>query len=428
MQLRICYKRRLTVVGFTTIDGDARCDRFNQPVRCQMLPPGMPLSRFKILDLTRVRAGPTCVRQLADWGADVIKIEAPPDDNEGLGGDRDGFDFQNLHRNKRSLTFNLKTDAGKDIFYKLVEDTDVVVENYRPEVKNRLGADYETLSKVNPRIILVSISGFGQTGPYANRPGFDQIAQGMGGLMSITGAPGEGPMRVGIPVADLCAGMFAAQGTMLALLEREVSGRGQWVHTSLLEAQIQMLDFQAARFLKDGEIPVSAGNDHPTNIPTGVFPTADGHINIAVAGGVMYERFCKAIGLEHLITDERFATSAGRSKNRAEMNAAISEVTSTNTSAHWIDLLNGAGCPCGPINSMDQVFADSQVKHLEMATPVDHPRMGSFEVVNQAIKLSRTPSAVRTATPEQGEHTDSILGDLGYDRPTITELHESGVV
>ena len=393
-----------------------------------MLPPAMPLSRFKILDLTRVRAGPTCVRQLADWGADVIKIEAPPDDKEALGGDRDGFDFQNLHRNKRSLTLNLKTDAGKEIFRRLVKMADVVVENYRPDVKNRLGADYETLSGLNERIILVSISGFGQDGPYANRPGFDQIAQGMGGLMSITGAPGEGPMRVGIPVADLCAGMFAAQGTMLALLEREVSGRGQWVQTSLLEAQIQMLDFQAARFLKDGEIPISAGNDHPTNIPTGVFPTTDGHINIAGAGGVMYERFCNAVGLEHLITDERFATGAGRSKNRAEMNAVISEITSTNTSAHWIELLNNAGCPCGPINSMDQVFADPQVKHLEMATPVNHPRMGSFDVVNQAIKLSRTPSSVRTPTPEQGEHTDAILADLGYDRSTIGEFHESGVV
>ncbi len=393
-----------------------------------MLHPGMPLSRFKILDLTRVRAGPTCVRQLADWGADVIKIEAPPDSKEGLGGDRDGFDFQNLHRNKRSLTLNLKTDEAREIFYGLVEQADVVVENYRPDVKNRLGADYESLARVNERIILVSISGFGQDGPYAGRPGFDQIAQGMGGLMSITGAPGEGPMRVGIPVADLCAGMFAAQGTMLALLEREVSGRGQWVQTSLLEAQIQMLDFQAARFLKDGEIPVSAGNDHPTNIPTGVFPTTDGHINIAVAGGVMYERFCHAIGLSHLITDERFSTSAGRSKNRVEMNAAISEVTTTNTSAHWIELLNRAGCPCGPINSMDQVFADPQVKHLNMATPVDHPRMGTFDVVNQAIKLSRTPSSVRTATPEQGEHTDAILAELGYDRAAIGEFHKNGVV
>tara|TARA_Y100001960_G_C14644697_1_gene812719 strand:- start:525 stop:1232 length:708 start_codon:yes stop_codon:yes gene_type:complete len=235
-------------------------------------------------------------------------------------------------------------------------------------------------------------------------------------------------MRVGIPVADLCAGMFAAQGAMLALLEREESGEGQWVRTSLLEAQIQMLDFQAARYLKDQEIPGQAGNDHPTSIPTGVFPTSDGHINIAVAGGEIYERFCKTVGLEHLISDERFSTADARSDNRVEMNALISELTMTKTSQHWIDVLNEAGCPCGPINSMDQVFADPQVKHLEMAVSVDHPRMGSFEVVNQAIKMSRTPSSVRTATPEQGEHTDDILSELGYEQTTIDGFHQNGVV
>ncbi|MDG0866340.1 CaiB/BaiF CoA transferase family protein [Candidatus Lucifugimonas marina] len=393
-----------------------------------MLPPGKPLSRFKVLDLSRVRAGPTCVRQLADWGADVIKIEAPPDGKEGLGGDRDNSDFQNLHRNKRSLTLNLKAEEGREIFYKLVADADVVVENYRPDVKNRLGADYETLAKINERIILVSISGFGQDGPYGNRAGFDQIAQGMGGLMSITGAPGEGPMRVGIPVADLCAGMFAAQGTMLALLEREVSGKGQWVRTSLLEAMVQMLDFQAARFLKEGEVPGQAGNDHPTNIPTGVFPTSDGHINIAVAGGVMFERCCDALGHPEWNDDPLFSTSAARSKNRVQMNKVISEVTRTNTSEHWIELLNDVGCPAGPINSMDQVFADPQVQHLEMSVDVDHPRLGTFGVVNQAIKMSRTPSEVRTATPDQGEHTDSVLRELGYDESTIKRFHENGVV
>jgi formyl-CoA transferase len=388
----------------------------------------MPLSRFKVLDLTRVRAGPTCVRQLADWGADVIKIEAPPDGTEGLGGDRDGFDFQNLHRNKRSITLNLKADEGREIFFKLVEQADVVIENYRPDVKFRLGVDYDSLAKVNPRIVLGSISGFGQDGPYASRAGFDQIAQGMGGLMSITGEPGRGPMRVGIPVADLCAGMFCAQGVLLALLEREVSGKGQWVQTSLLEAQIQMLDFQAARYLKDGEVPVTAGNDHPTGIPTGVFPTSDGHINIAASGQVIYQRFCEAIGAPHLISDERFESAKLRSQNRAEMNAAIAEITCQKPGQHWIDLLNEAGCPCGPIYSMDQVFADAQVRHLEMAVPVEHPRLGTFEVVNQAIKMSRTPSSVRTATPEQGEHTDEILAELGYDEERIRKFHENGVV
>lgn len=388
----------------------------------------MPLSGLKVLDLTRVRSGPTCVRQLADWGADVIKVEAPPDGKEGLGGDRDGFDFQNLHRNKRSITLNLKDEQGKEVFFKLVEQSDVVVENFRPGVKVRLGIDYDSLAKINPRIVLGSISGFGQDGPYADRPGFDQIAQGMGGLMSITGEPGGGPLRVGIPIADLCAGMFCAQGILLALLEQEKSGKGQWVKTSLLEAQVQMLDFQAARYLKDGEVPVSAGNDHPTSIPTGVFPTSDGYINIAIAGQVIYERFCRAIEAEKLISDERFATAAARSKNRAEMNAAIGEVTCKQPSSHWIELLNKAGCPCGPIYSMDQVFADPQVQHLEMAAPVDHPRLGSFPVVNQAIKMSRTPSSVRTATPEQGEHTDAVLTELGYDDESIKTFHETGVV
>jgi formyl-CoA transferase len=388
----------------------------------------MPLSKIKVLDLTRVRAGPTCVRQLADWGADVIKIEVPPDGKEALGGARHGFDFQNLHRNKRSLTLNLKAGSGKEIFHKLVEQADVVVENYRPDVKNRLGADYETLEGINPRIILGSISGFGQDGPYASRAGFDQVAQGMGGLMSITGEPGRGPMRVGIPVADLTAGFFCAQGILLAIIERETSGIGQWVKSSLLEAQIQMLDFQAARYLKDGEVPVTAGNDHPTGIPTGVFPTSDGHINIAVAGQVIYERFCNALGAPELMTDERFTSGDLRSKNRVEMNAEIGKITSTNTSEYWINVFNEAGCPSGPINSMDQVFADPQVKHLGMAVEVDHPTLGKFEIVNQAIKLSRTPSSIRTATPEQGEHTDDILEELGYTTEEINGHHTNGVV
>ena len=393
-----------------------------------MLATNKPLSRFKVIDLSRVRAGPTCVRQLADWGADVIKIEAPPDGREALGGDRDNSDFQNLHRNKRSVTLNLKLEEGRQIFHKLVAEADVVVENYRPDVKYRLGADYQTLEGINERIILVSISGFGQDGPYGNRAGFDQIAQGMGGLMSITGAPGAGPMRVGIPVADLCAGMFAAQGTMLALLEREVSGKGQWVQTSLLEAMIQMLDFQAARYLKEGEVPRQAGNDHPTNIPTGVFKTVNGYINIAVAGGLMFERCCDALGHPEWVENELFITASARSKNRVEMNRVISEVTITNTSEHWIELLNSVGCPAGPINTMDQVFKDPQVKHLKMAVDVDHPRLGKFGVVNQAIKMSRTPSEVRTATPDQGDHTSEVLAELGYDQSTILRLHETGVL
>ena len=323
---------------------------------------------------------------------------------------------------------DLKHPRAKEVLAKLVAEADVVVENFKAGQMMKLGLDYETLSAINPKLVYCSISGFGEDGPYRDRPGFDQIAQGMGGLMSITGEPGRGPMRVGIPVADLCAGMFCAQGILLALLERETSGKGQWVTTSLLQAQIQMLDFQAARYLKDQEIPKTAGNDHPTSIPTGVFPTADGHINIAVAGGVMYERFCNAVGKQEWITDERFDTGPKRSKNRAAMNEVIGELTVTKTSNEWVEMFEEVGVPCGPIYNMAEMFADPQVKHLQMATPVQHPRMGEFEVVNQAIKLSRTPHQIRTATPEQGEHTDEILSGLGYDDATIKAMHEKGVV
>lgn len=387
----------------------------------------LPLARFKVLDLTRVRAGPTCVRQLADWGAEVIKIEAPEGD-AGLGGARHGPDFWNLHRNKRSLTLDLKAPEGLEIFYKLVAKADVVVENYRPDVKDRLKIDYATLEAINPRIVYASISGFGQDGPYRDRPGFDQIAQGMGGLMSITGLPGQGPVRVGIPVADLTAGIFAAQGILIALLDREVSGRGQWVQSSLLGAQIAMLDFQAARWTIGGEVPEQAGNDHPTSIPTGVFATSDGHINIAAAGNEIYRRLCRALAREDLASNPDYATDAGRSKNRKGLNAEIEAVTKGRTSAEWIEVLNKAGVPCGPIYAMDQVFADPQVKHLGMAREVQHPTRGTVGLVGQAISMSRSRWEVQNTTPEQGEHTAAILGELGYDEGTIAALRSRHVV
>ena len=277
----------------------------------------LPLGRFKVLDLTRARAGPTCVRQLVDWGAQAVKIEMPGGrTGDGMGGNRHGFDFQNLHRNKKAITLNLREPEGVAIFKKLAQEADVVVENYRPDVKRRLGIDYESLRPLNPRLIYGSISGFGQSGPYRDRPGVDQIAQGMGGLMSITGIPGQGPVRVGIPIADLCAGILLAQGILVALIERETTGEGKWVHTSLLEAMLSMLDFQASRWLMSGEVPPQAGNNHPTGIPTGVFETKDGHINIAASGDDLYQRFCRAIERPDLITDKRFASSKARSDNR----------------------------------------------------------------------------------------------------------------
>jgi crotonobetainyl-CoA:carnitine CoA-transferase CaiB-like acyl-CoA transferase len=387
----------------------------------------LPLSRFKVVDLTRVRAGPTCVRQLADWGAAVIKVEAADGDG-GLGGDRHGPDFQNLHRNKRSMTLNLKHPEGIAILKALVKDADVVVENFRPDVKFRLGIDYESLKPVNPRLIYASISGFGQTGPYRERPGVDQIAQGMGGLMMITGAPGQGPMRVGVPIADLTAGIFAAMGILIALLEREESGEGQYVESSLLSSQIAMLDFQAARWLIAKDVPGQAGNNHPTTIPSGVFRTRDGYINIASAGEDIYVRMCGALGFPHVAKDPDYSTPKARLKNRDKLNAIFEEVTKTKTSAEWIEILNRAGVPCGPIYKMDEVFADPQVKHLGIAQPVEHPTLGRIELVGQAVSLSRTPSKLRTATPERGEHTDEVLGELGYDRAAIARLRAAGAV
>lgn len=390
----------------------------------------MPLSRFKVLDLCRARAGPTCVRQLADWGADTIKIEAPPgagwveDDLET----RHGFDFFNIHRNKRGLTLNLKSAEGKAIFLRLAERADVVVENFRPGVKHRLGIDYEAVRAVNPRIVYASISGFGQDGPYAERAGLDQIAQGIGGLMSVTGLPGQGPVRAGIPICDLSAGILAAQGVLLALLEREVSGQGQWVYTSLTEAMIQMMDFQAARYLKDGEVPVQQGNNHPTNSPTGVFETADGSINIQASPQHLFRRMAEALGAPELTERAEYRDHADRVKNRDRLNAEIEALTRQKTSAEWIDAFAEAGVPAGPIYSVDECFADPQVRMLDMDPSVEHPALGTVRLVGQALKMSRTPQRMRMPTPELGQHTDEILGELGFDGSAIAGLRGRGVV
>jgi len=394
------------------------------------LPASEALSHIRVLDLTQVRSGPTAVRQLADWGADVIKIEMPAStgaDRE-LGGPRHNSDFQNLHRNKRSITINLKKSAGRDVFFRLVNDADVVVENFRPEVKRRLGIDYDTVSKKNSRIVYASISGFGQDGHYRDRPGFDQVAQGLGGIMSITGEPGQGPMRVGIPIADLAAGIFCAQAILTALLEREKSGRGQWVQTSLLQAQIFMLDFQSARWLIDGEVPPQAGNDHPTTIPTGVFETQDGHINISVAGEPMWRSFCSTLGDDLLAAQEEFSSLKKRSDNRVELNLIINQHTRIATTAEWVKRFNDAGVPCGPIYQINEVFSDVQVKHLDMVDTVTSNKLGELPMVGQPFTLNRTPSALSSAPPELGEHTNEVLTEIGYSSSEIMDLKKNEVI
>jgi crotonobetainyl-CoA:carnitine CoA-transferase CaiB-like acyl-CoA transferase len=390
------------------------------------------LSRFTVLDLTRVRAGPTAVRQLADWGANVIKIDAPEEGSGGepLGGARRGPDFQNLHRNKRAITLNLKEQAGRDVFYRLAKKADVVVENFRPDVKGRLGIDYDSLKKINKGLVYASISGFGQDGPYGERAGFDQIAQGMGGIMSITGLPGQGPVRAGIPIADLSAGLFCAIAILTALLEREQSGEGQWVQTSLLQAQVFMLDFQASRWLNKKEVPAQAGNNHPTSIPTGVFKTADGHINIATTGQKIWERFAEAIGAADLIKREEYATGALRSKNRDAINAELNKITEKKTSAQWQDVLDKAGVPSGPIYSIDQMFDDPQVKHLGLAAPVptDSQDGRPLTVVAQPFTMSRTPSKMVAPPPDVGEHNDEVLKEFGYSAEEIEALRKAKVI
>ena len=394
------------------------------------LPASDALSHIRVIDLTRVRSGPTAVRQLADWGADVIKVEAPEsvEPDGALGASRHTSDFQNLHRNKRSITLNLKKSEALEILMKLVEKSDVVVENFRPDVKKRLGIDYETLKKRNPRIILASISGFGQDGPYAKRPGFDQIAQGMGGLMSITGEPGKGPMRVGIPVADLTAGLFCAMGIQTALLEREKSGIGQWVNTSLLQAQIFMLDFQASRWLCDNNVAGQAGNNHPTSVPTGVFKTSDGSINLAVAGETIWRRFAEAVDKRDWLEMEEFKDAKNRLKNRDHLNSLIEELTVTKSSNEWVEKLEKVGVPCGPINSIDKVFEDPQVKHLGIAQSVDTIPFGETELVGQPFNLSRTPSSLKQRPPEKGEQNSDVLSELGFSDKELNDFKNQEII
>jgi crotonobetainyl-CoA:carnitine CoA-transferase CaiB-like acyl-CoA transferase len=388
------------------------------------------LSHLRVLDLTRVRAGPTCCRILADFGADVIKIEAPPgvDPNEGISGARHGYDMINLHRNKRSITLNLKERDGRAVLMRLVETADIVVENYRPDVKDRLGIGYEALKAANPRIILASISGFGQSGPYRTRAGFDQIAQGMGGLMGVTGEPGTPPMRAGIAVADSSAGVLAATGILIALAERERSGLGQWVQTSLLEAQIAMMDFQAARYLIDRQVPPQAGNDHPTTTPMGVVATADGFINIGVGGDGHWRAFCKVIGRPDLAEHPDYAKGASRTRHRPQIKALLAPIFAARTSADWLAALEAEGVPAGPIYRVDEVFADPQVKHLGIAAALTDSERGDVRVVGQAITLSRTPASVVSSVPEQGEHTQEILREIGCTDNEIAQLRANKIV
>ena len=392
------------------------------------MPASAALARFRVIDLTQVRAGPTACRQLADWGADVIQVQMPDHmrGDDTLGG-QDGSDYQYTHRNKRSITLNLKEPEGIAILKRLIASADVVVENFRPDVKFRLGIDYETLSKEHPGLVYASISGFGQTGPLAQRPGFDQIAQGMSGLMSVTGKSGDGPMRVGIPIADLCAGIFAAQGILVALLERDASGKGQWIHTSLLESMVYMMDFQNSRWLIDGDIPTQAGNYHPTSIPTGVYKAKDGYMNIAVFGSKIWERFCDIVGAPEWVTDERYKDKQGRSINRDSINAEINRRLAAQDRAYWVERFNAGGVACGLINDVKGVFEEPQVQHLGIVKDVVSIHHGPQKMVGQPMQLGRTPSTIVRSAPKRGEHSEEILKELGLETAELSSLKSKGV-
>jgi crotonobetainyl-CoA:carnitine CoA-transferase CaiB-like acyl-CoA transferase len=389
------------------------------------------LGRFRVLDLSRVRAGPTCARILADFGADVIRIEPPPgvDPNDTMFAEkRRGGDFQNLNRNKRSLTLNLKTQEGIALLHRLVAGADVVLENWRPDVKKRLSLDYETLSAINPSIVLASISGFGQNGPYSGRPGFDQVIQGMGGLMSVTGFEESGPVRAGIAVSDSSTGLYAAIGILTALLERNVSGKGQWVQTSLLHSMIAMMDFQVARYLVEGELPKQAGNDHPTTAPMGLFKGADGFFNLGVSGQGQWRAFCQVLGRADWLDRPEFASNLERVKHRGMINAEAQAILASRAVSHWVAALNQAGIPAGPVYSVPEIFDDEQVKHLDLVQSVPTYFGKSVRVITQPVILDRTPSDLATGAPDCGEHTDEILSEMGLDRTTISNLRTQKVI
>ena len=375
----------------------------------------LPFAHLRVIDLTRARSGPTAARQFADWGADVIMVESANLAND-LTGDRHGSDFQNLHRNKRSIALDLKDQRDRAVFLDLVRDADVLLENFRPDVKRRLKIDYETLSAINPRLIYGSISGFGEDGPNALRPGVDQIAQGYGGLMSVTGLAGQGPVRTGVAITDIAAGLFAALGVMTALIERQRTGKGRWVQTSLLQSCIALLDFQAARWLIDGEVPAQEGNHHPTGVPMGTFETADGAINIAAAGDSMFSKFCEVAGKREWLSDPRFSSNHTRFENRDILRQAVAEILKQRDSESWIEALNAVGVPCGPIYTIDEVFSDAQVRHLNTTHRFTSPHIGELEILAQPIVMAGVKTDVRRAAPEMGEHGEEILAELRKKR------------
>jgi crotonobetainyl-CoA:carnitine CoA-transferase CaiB-like acyl-CoA transferase len=393
----------------------------------------MPLAGIRVLDLGRHLAGPTCAMWLGDLGADVIKIEKPGEGDDGRAAGPPFFEGQSAfflaaNRNKRSIELDVKRPEGQDLFRRLACTADVVVENFRPGVMEALGIGYPAISEMNPRIVYCSISGFGADGPYADRPGLDQIVQGVSGLMSVTGFEGGEPVRVGIPIADLLTGLFAAYGVLAALQARERTGRGQHLHTSLLESMVGMLSFQAVRYLNGAGVPPPAGNHHPLNAPYGVFRARDGYLTIGATGDKRWHRLCEVLGTQEWLDDPRFRTNGDRYQNRELLAELISERLQERTVDEWEHLLNQAGIPSGPIYRIDQAMAHPQVLHREMVVEVPHPTMGTVRLLGLPVKLSETPGAVRLAPPLLGQHTQEVLAEIGVTSDELRQLRMRGVI
>ncbi len=392
-----------------------------------------PLEGIKVIDLSRILSGPYCTMVLADLGAEVIKIEAPNGDDTRTWGppfiETESAYFLSINRNKKSMVLNLKEEEGRQILLDLIKDADVVVENFRPGTLKRLKLDYETLKAVNPRIILASISGYGQTGPYSQKPGYDVIAQGMGGITSVTGEPGQRPVKVGFSIADIGTGMWALIGIQSALIAREKTGEGQWIDASLLDTIISWQTYFAGNYFASGENPKPQGGAHPNIVPYQLFESANGYFNIAVGNESLWDKFCSAIGQPELRDNPKFATNKDRVVNRSEIVSHLQELFLTDTKENWIKLFEDAGIPCGPVMNFEEIFKDPHVLAREQLVEVEHPTAGKIKMTGIPIKFSATPGEVRTAPPLLGEHTDEVLKtNLNINEDEIARLKASGVI
>jgi len=392
-----------------------------------------PLEGIRVVDLTRFLAGPYCTQELGDFGADVIKIEPCEGDgtrNQTLRPDLLGnsYFFAAANRNKRSVAIDVRTEAGREIVLRLTERADVLAENFRPGVMERLGLGPDLLRARHPRLIYCRITGFGSTGPYSQRPGFDQVGQGLSGFMSITGQEPTGPTRAGIALADLTCATTACRGILLALLARERTGHGQVVHVSIVDSMVALLTWSAGMYFETGKPPGVAGNHHPLSSPFGVYQTKDGPFNLAAGNERMWERLCEVLGLPELRDDHRFRTTNDRVAHRAELDPILNEVFKTRTSAEWVAFLNERGVACGPIHNLAEVFADPQIRHQQMLVEMPHPAHGTVKLLGMPVKLSDTPGEFRLPPPLLGEHTDDILREIGYEADAIAELRRSGIL